>query len=79
MSGTAKAKWDREIEVLIRRFRETGPAEKPFELRSGCTVIDPAKFHEVLKAEIDLGPRGARARMGAVQGDLKDYMRIRGA
>lgn len=77
MSDTAKAKWDPETEALIRRFREIGPAEKPFELRSGCTVIDPEKFHQMLKEEIDLGPRGARARMGSVQSDLRDYLKGR--
>lgn len=79
MSATAKEKWDPETLELIRRFRGIGPAEKPFDLRSGCSVIDPVKFHQMLREELDLGPRGARARMGAVQSDLRDYMRIRGA
>ena len=42
----------------------------PFDLRPGVKVIDAARFLAQLRRDIALGPRGPRARFGALQGDL---------
>ena len=67
-------KWDAETAALIARFAEIEPATSGFDLRSGVTVIDPVGFHERLKEDIAAGPAGPRARLGALQSDLKDYI-----
>lgn len=69
-------KWDAEAEALIKRFRTLRPLGETFELRPGSTVIDPVKFHASLEGDIQAGPRGPRARTGAIFGDLRDYIRI---
>jgi len=61
------------MQALIERFQATAPETAPFELRSGAEVIDPAKFHAAILSEIELGPAGARAMMGGLEGDLRDY------
>lgn len=56
-----------------------GPASAPFELRSGCTVTDPELFHKALVETAEAGPKNARAKLGAIQGDLRDYLALRKA
>jgi hypothetical protein len=63
--------------ALIAEYEKFGPADKPFELRSGSSVFDPARFHEALKREIDGGPGSPRARMGGLRGDLESYIKFR--
>jgi len=70
----AERKWDAETAALIERFMKMQLATSGFELRSGVTVIDPVKFHECLRLDIVAGPGGARARLGSLQNDLRDYM-----
>ena len=72
----ARDKWDAEAEALIKRFRTLKPLPESFELRPGSTVIDPVKFHASLEGDIQSGPRGPRARTGAILGDLRDYSRV---
>lgn len=69
--------WEQEMKALIAEYEKLGPAEKPFELRSGALVIEPALFHEALKREIDGGPGSPRAKMGGLRGDLEDYLKFR--
>ena len=48
-----------------------------FEFGQGVTVVSRAKFLEALKRDTMLGPKGPRARYGALQGDivrLRDYL-----
>jgi hypothetical protein len=61
------------MQALIERFKAEGPASAPFELRSGALVVDPAKFHAALLGDIDQGSGGTRARMGALESDLRDF------
>jgi len=70
----ADRKWNTETAALIERFMKMEPAASGFELRSGVTVIDPVAFHVSLKGDIATGPNGARARLGALQNDLRDYV-----
>ena len=70
----ADRKWDAETAALIERFMKMEPPASGFELRSGVTVIDPVVFHGCLKGDIVAGPNGARARLGALQNDLRDYV-----
>lgn len=72
----AKETWDPAVEALIAGFRKLAPAEKGFLLRDGAEVIDPVKFHQALELEIAGGPKGARARTGALRGDLEDYLKV---
>jgi hypothetical protein len=71
--------WDDEVRRRIDLVKSLQPATEPIRLRSGVNVIDPARFHAVLMSEADLGPRGARARLGAFQEDLEQYLKARGA
>jgi len=70
----ADRKWDAQTAALIARFGEIEPAASGFELRPGVTVIDPVLFHEGMRGDIAAGPGGPRARLGAIQNDLRDYM-----
>lgn len=67
-------KWAPEVEALIARFHELGPAAEPFELAPWAQVTDPVKFHETLAREIALGPEGVRARRGSMESELKLYL-----
>ena len=65
--------WDAEAVELVTWFQNAGdslPVE-PFDLCSGCSVVDPAQFYAALRAEIATGPTGPRARLGTLQGDLR--------
>lgn len=65
------------MKALIAEYAKLGPADKPFELRSGSSVFDPARFHEALMREIEGGPGSPRARMGGLRGDMEDYIKFR--
>ena len=65
--------WNAEAAVLVTWFQNAGdclPVE-PFDLCSGCRVIEPAQFYASLRAEIATGPTGPRARLGTLQVDLR--------
>ncbi len=65
------AEWDTEMLTLIRWFLDTHPPTEPFELSKGVTVIRPALWWTALRRDIAAGPRGPRARYGALQEDLR--------
>ena len=67
------ATWNAEAAELVTWFQNAGdrlPVE-PFDLCSGCRVIEPARFFAVLRSEIASGPTGPRARLGTLQVDLR--------
>lgn len=73
-----RGEWDASVKANIQKLRQMDPLKEPFEIASGCSVVDPAKFHGALLAEADYGPKSPRSVTGAFQGDLKAYLAIRG-
>lgn len=77
----ASASWDASTAELIGWFqanRDRLPVE-PFDLCSGCRVVEPARFYAALQTEIATGPDGPRARLGTLQADLECLRRaVRG-
>lgn len=69
--GLEKAGWDAETVSNIRWFRSAKLPAEGFALNSGLTVVNPELFRKGLEMDIEQGPRGIRARFGAVQGDLR--------
>lgn len=64
--------WPAEARTLIDRFLISPTQEAPFQLNPCTRVINSDVFYACLRREIESGPRGARARHGALQGDLRD-------
>lgn len=67
------ATWGAEAAELVAWFQNAGgslPVE-PFDLCSGCRVVEPARFYASLRSEIATGPTGPRARLGTLQADLR--------
>ena len=65
------AEWPPEIQSLIVWFMKLEPPAESFYLEPHLRVIDPEKFFATLRREIETGPSGPRARMGALQSDLR--------
>ncbi len=65
------AEWDAEMLTLIRWFLGTHPPTEPFELSKGVTIIRPALWWTAARRDIAAGPRGARAKYGGLQQDLR--------
>ena len=63
--------WDAETLRLIDWFKTATPPAERFELCSGVTILDPARWWLSIEGDIGCGPDGPRARYGAVQGDLR--------
>lgn len=63
--------WPPEVQSLIDWFTNMEPPLEPFNVPNLGKVIDPVKFFEQLRREIEIGPRGPRARMGTLQSDLR--------
>ena len=67
------ATWNADAAELLTWFQNAGdslPVE-PFDLCSGCRVVEPARFYASLRSEIAHGPTGPRARLGTLQVDLR--------
>ena len=65
--------WNAEAAELVTWFQNTGdrlPVE-PFDLCSGCRVVEPSRFYASLRSEIATGPTAPRARLGTLQADLR--------
>ena len=65
--------WNAEAAELVTWFQNTGdrlPVE-PFDVCSGCRVVEPTRFYAALRSEIASGPAGPRARLGTLQVDLR--------
>lgn len=68
--------WDTETRANIAWFKKLKPPAESFALREGCTIVSPKQFFERLLDDIKGGPATPRARMGALQTDLRDLRRI---
>jgi hypothetical protein len=65
--------WDDEAQELIGFFQSARPRlpRTPFRLTRWQYISDPAKWYRSLELDISSGPLGCRARMGALQEDLR--------
>lgn len=68
----ADVSWTPEVQLLVDWFLTHDPPAEPFYLQDHLRIVDPVKFFEKLRREIEVGPRGPRARMGTLQGDLRN-------
>ena len=64
--------WDIDTNELIAWFLTTTPPAEPFELCRGVTILDPARWWQSVRSDIESGPAGPRARYGAVQNELRN-------
>jgi hypothetical protein len=72
-----RASWTPADQSLVDWFLAQEAPVEPFLLEPHVRVLDPRKFFELLRREVESGPRGARARMGTLQSDLlklKSYL-----
>lgn len=69
--SSSPAQWDPSFQAIIDWFLALIPPTEPFYLQPHMHVVNPGKFFESLKREIETGPRGVRARLGTLQSDLK--------
>lgn len=65
------------MEAMIVRCKALTPAADGFELRSGSPVVNPMLFHEKLMQDIEDGPGGPRALIGALEKDVEEYLKVR--
>jgi len=70
--SNVKAVWTPDVQSLVDWFMIQGAPAEPFLLEPHLRVVDPGKFFESLRREIQTGPRGPRARLGALQWDLRN-------
>lgn len=65
------SEWDAETGRIVDWFLAAPPPAEPFDLFPHVRIIYPARWWRHLGAEISEGPKGPRARYGALQKDLK--------
>src|SRR5262245_56874296 len=65
--------WDTEAKDLIAFYQSARPQlpRMPFWLTRWQFISDPAKWYQALDSDISFGPLFCRARMGALQEDLR--------
>ena len=63
--------WPAKTQSLVDWFLTLDPPPEPFYLENHLHVLDPAKFFDTLRHEIESGPSGPRARTGTLQSDLR--------
>ena len=66
-----KAVWPPKIQSLIYWFFTFDPPKESFYLVPHLLINNPMKFFQSLRLGIETGPRGPRARLGALQSDLR--------
>ena len=64
--------WTADEKTLIDQFLISPTHEAPFNLNACTRVINSEVFYAALRRDIEAGPRGTRARYGALQCDLQD-------
>jgi hypothetical protein len=69
--ANVKVAWPPEVQSLVDWFLTLDQTKEPFHLEPHRRIVDPAKFFQSLRCEIQTGPRGPRAKMGALQCDLR--------
>ena len=62
--------WDAETARIVEWFQSAAEPTEPFDLFPYVRIIHPARWWRHLGAEVAAGPRGPRARYGALQKDL---------
>jgi len=62
--------WPAETKTLLEWFAAAPAKEAPFHLSACVRVLDAELFYETLRRDIERGPRGPRARTGALRDDL---------
>ena len=63
--------WPKPMRSLIHWFLNADLPKEPFSPSAYEHILHPATYYESLKRDIEAGPRGPRARYGALQGDLQ--------
>jgi len=63
--------WPAETKTLLEWFMMAPAKEAPFHLSACVRVLDAGLFYATLRRDIERGPRGPRARTGALRDDLK--------
>lgn len=69
--SNVKTVWPPDVQSLVDWFMIQGAPAEPFLLESHLRIVSPGKFFESLRRAIETGPRGPRARLGALQSDLQ--------
>lgn len=64
--------WPADVKALLDWFIISPTQEAPFQLNRHTRVIDADLFYDALRQDIEAGPRGPRAKYGALQSDLRD-------
>lgn len=66
-------RWDSEARELIAFFQSARSQlpQSPFRLTRWQYISDPVRWYRSLEVDIAFGPLGCRARMGALQEDLR--------
>ena len=62
--------WSLEFQALIDWFMELDTPTEPFYLEDHRHIVDPVKFFQYLRKDIEAGPDGPRGRYGALIQDL---------
>lgn len=70
--SNVKTVWPPDVQSLVDWFMIQGAPVEPFFLEPHLRVVDPGKFFESLRCEIETGPIGPRARLRALQWDLRN-------
>jgi len=63
--------WPAEMKTLLEWFSMSPAKEAPFQLSAHVRVLNAELFYDTLRRDIERGPRGPRARTGALRDDLK--------
>lgn len=64
--------WSQNDAALIEWFlSETDLPAEQFQLKQAIKIVEPHKFYSWLRTDIEQGPKGSRAKWGALQNDLK--------
>ena len=69
--GLVGVEWDAETARIVEWFLAAPPPTEPFDLFPYVRIIHPARWWRHLGVDISAGPKGPRARYGALQKDLK--------
>ena len=65
-----KTEWPPEVQSLVDWFLAFDPPKESFYLVPHLRIDNPVKFFQSLRLGVETGPRGPRARRGALQADL---------
>jgi len=65
------ASWPPEDQALLDWFLPLDPPTEPFYLEAHRHIVNPEKFFQSLRQDIETGHTGSRAKMGTLQCDLR--------